>query len=167
VPGHSAIALLPLAAAPAAERRARVVTSDAWNGLWQARLSPDDRWIAFVAAPRTGTSIATVYVVRRSGGEWIQVTPGIDWEDKPRWAPDGRTIYFVSLRGGELNLWGIRFDPTQCRLLVEAFPVTAYTGTTRILANISDMEIGIARDSLVLSIVDSVGGIWMLEDVDR
>jgi hypothetical protein len=50
--------------------------------------------------PRTDTSIATVYVVRRSGGEWIQVTQGIDWEDKPRRAPDGRTIYFVSLWGG-------------------------------------------------------------------
>jgi nuclear transport factor 2 (NTF2) superfamily protein len=33
VPGQSAIALLPLFAAPAAERRARVVTSDAWNAM--------------------------------------------------------------------------------------------------------------------------------------
>jgi hypothetical protein len=38
---------------------------------------------------------------------------------------------------------------------------------TRILGDISDMEIGIARDSLVLPIVDGLGGIWMLEDVDR
>jgi Tol biopolymer transport system component len=99
VTGRSAIALVPLSAAPAAERRARVVTSDAWKRLWQATLSPDDRWIAFVAAPRADSSIATVYLVRRSGGEWIQVTPGIDWEDKPLWAPEGRTIYFVSSPG--------------------------------------------------------------------
>jgi hypothetical protein len=65
-----------------------------------------------------------------------------------------------------LNVWGIRFEPTQGRLLGEAFSVTAYTGTTRILGNVFEMEIGIARDSLVLPIVDSVGGIWMLEDLD-
>ena len=40
--------------------------------------------------------------------------PTIKWADKPRWSPDGRTIYFVSRRvTGFLNVWGIRFDQTK------------------------------------------------------
>ena len=48
--------------------------------------------------------------------EWIRIAGGDFWADQPRWAPDGKTLYFVSNKRSSLvNLWGIRFDsPRGC-----------------------------------------------------
>jgi Tol biopolymer transport system component len=169
VAGQSALVLLPLAAAPRAENHARLVTSDKCHWLWQAAMSPDGRWVALQAAPRGDTRVSTIYLVRPEGGAWMQLTEGTYWDDKPRWSPDGKILYFASSRGGAFNVWGIRVDPTSGTPAGGAFRVTAFDGSRRMLMpEIGSMEIGIATDRLVLPIVDVIGGgIWMLEDVVR
>jgi len=42
--------------------------------------------------------VSIIYVVPQSGGEWTQITEGKYFDDKPRWSPDGRTLYFLSNR---------------------------------------------------------------------
>ena len=54
---------------------------------------------------------STLHVVAAGGGKWIPVADGAWFDDKPRWGPDGRMIYFVSNRSGVPNLWCRRFDP--------------------------------------------------------
>jgi serine/threonine protein kinase/Tol biopolymer transport system component len=91
-----AIWLLPLAAAPAAETPARLVTSRAGYNLWGPRFSPDERWICFYAVDRKDNAVSTLYVVPAAGGDWTQISERKDYVAKARWSPDGKTIYFLS-----------------------------------------------------------------------
>lgn len=80
------------------------------------RLSPDKKWLLV-----TGTSLAEkgkkintdIFVVRTDGTQFTQLTyhPGNDLS--AIWAPDGRSIYFVSQRGskeGVFNVWRMDFN---------------------------------------------------------
>ena len=105
---------LPLVASPHAETEARRIAYKQGYSLWQENFSGDGRWIVFEATigqPNEGESV--IYAVAAGGGPWIRITDGKQWDDKPRWSPDGKTIYFLSDRKGFFNVWGIHFDPTK------------------------------------------------------
>jgi Tol biopolymer transport system component len=73
-------------------------------------LSRDGRKLAFTSGKKQirvwsypfdpNATNAKLYTVRVSGGCWVRVTDGTSWDDKPRWSPDGKTIYHVSLPQG-------------------------------------------------------------------
>ena len=89
-----------------------MITSHPEHSLFEARFSPDDRWVCFQAT-KAGAQ-AVVYVVSSSGGDWTKITEDNVWSDKPHWSPDGKTIYYISNRGTAFfNVWGIRFDPAR------------------------------------------------------
>ena len=115
--GKSPFAYSLLTAHLMQKRRLRVIASHPEYHLWQGRFSPDSRWISFNAFKRTDGATSTIYVVTPSGGPWIRITEGQYWDDKPRWSPDGKTIYFVSNRTGFLNVWKVRFEPTSGQTL--------------------------------------------------
>ncbi|MBI3982115.1 MAG: PD40 domain-containing protein [Gemmatimonadetes bacterium] len=74
--------------------------------------SPDGRWIAFHERNEGSEQDdeMDVWILPAEGGRAIQLThvPGFDgW---PSWAPDGRSVYFVSDRGGSLNIWQLDVD---------------------------------------------------------
>jgi Tol biopolymer transport system component len=167
-PKLASILLYPVAAAPSAESQARLVTSDPECSLWQPRFSPDGRWISFVAYDQV-TSKSTLNVMPATGGEWIPITDGKYPDDKPRWSPDGKTIYFLSPRTGFFNVWGIRFDPEQGRPVGEPFPVKAFESPERVLlhSNISGAELALSEHRFVLPLTQVSGNIWVLENVDR
>lgn len=125
-PERYSICLFPVAAAPRAETQLRVITSHPDYNLWQMNFSPDQRWVSFNALNTTGPTVSTIYVVPASGGDWIRITEGSYWDDKPRWSPDGRTIYFVSNRTGFFNVWGIRFNPANGEPAGDPFRVTDF-----------------------------------------
>jgi len=106
--------LRPASRASDGEAAARKIISDSAYDLWQPHFSPDGRWIVFNATKDLPTALESkLYVTPASGGPWTQITQSKHWDDKPRWSPDGKTIYFVSGRGGFFNVWGIRFDPAK------------------------------------------------------
>ena len=80
------------------------------------QLSPDGRWLLV-----TGSSMAEkeklvntdIYVVRTDGSDLTQLTyhPGNDMSAV--WAPDGKSIYFLSQRGSadkNVNVWKMSFN---------------------------------------------------------
>ena len=133
--------------------------------MWQARLSLDQRWVAFSAA-QAGHS--TVYVIPSRGGESTPVTDEQAFNDRPQWSPDGRMLYFLSNRTGSFNLWGRRFDPDHGVAVGDPFQVTTFHGPARAIPNrMIQLGVALGADRLILPISDVSSNIWVLEGVDR
>ena len=134
--------------------------------LFQGQVSPDGRWVAFEAirdVPKGRES--TVYVVLANGGPWIRVTDSQQWDDKPRWSLDGKTIYFVSSRGGFYNVWGKHFD-LKTGKVGSPFRVTDFNSPGLMVPNfIPDVGLSVAATRLAVTVSQSSGGIWILDNV--
>ena len=119
--------LLPIPAVPHADATARKIISDPLYDVYQSHFSPDGRWIVFGASRSSPRAVESkLFVIPATGGPWIPITEGKYWDDKPRWSPDGKTIYFISGRGGFFNVWGIHFDSAQGKPVGEPFRVTTF-----------------------------------------
>ena len=66
--------------------------------------SPDGRHLAYVVGGHAW-EVNRVWVLRLADGEAVPVTDGL-WNDhSPTWSTDGRTLFFISNRGGSKDLW--------------------------------------------------------------
>ncbi len=97
----------------------RVTDADAALPSW----SPHGLRIAFLH--RLGeTAQGHVWSAPAGGGAATAVTTGLARDWNPAWSPDGRFLYFVSDRGGSMNLWRVRIDEASGRPLADPVPVT-------------------------------------------
>jgi Tol biopolymer transport system component/DNA-binding winged helix-turn-helix (wHTH) protein len=168
-PNGGGIWLVPVAAAPHAEAAAqKIISADPAYQLYQQQFSPDGRWIVFEAVADSPNLESTLYVVPTSGGPWTRITDRKQWDDKPRWSPDGRTIYFVSRRGGFFNIWRIRFDPVVGKTVGEPFQVSSFESPRLMIPRwIPPVGLSLTQDKLVLTMAEESGSIWVLDNVDR
>jgi Tol biopolymer transport system component len=164
---------VPLSAAPHAESQERMIIVDPAYALYQPHQSPDGRWIVFEAVVRTRPQDVTLagqsylYVTRSSGGPWLPIIRRT-WADKPRWSPDGRTIYFLWGHGSFFDVWGIRFDPETGKTLGDPFRITTLDDLALMIpAHMGSIEISVGRKNLALTLGQISGGIWVLDNVDR
>jgi Tol biopolymer transport system component/DNA-binding winged helix-turn-helix (wHTH) protein len=165
---YSAICRLASSAGGGPPADMRVIASEAGSHLYAAKHSPDGRWVSFIAAPDLTRS--TVFVSPATGGPWIPLTAPEDryFEDKPRWSPDGRTVYFLSNRTGFWNVWGQRFDADAGKAVGEPFQVSHFDSSERMVRrDISNVQIAITRDRLILPVTQTSGAVWVLENVDQ
>jgi eukaryotic-like serine/threonine-protein kinase len=103
----------------ASRTRRMITTQDAVQANW----SPNGHRLAFWGEQKGGhRDIWTVAADGRS--EPVEVTDDgfIDWN--PIWSPDGQYLYFLSNRGGEMNLWRVAIDETTGSLRSEPEPAT-------------------------------------------
>ena len=165
--GHPEVWLLPVASRPNAEAAAQKVTSSPDYDLYQCHFSPDGRWIIFQAWRNRSSAVESpLFVMAATGGPWIRITDGKHWDDKPRWSPDGKTIYFVSGRGGFFNVWGIRFDAVKGKPVGDPFQVTSFESPSLMVpTNIPPVELSLTQEKLVLNIAEVSGSIWILDNV--
>jgi len=160
--------LVPVAGAPHAETASQKIISDPAYQLYQPHSSPNGRWIVFEAVANSPNPESTLYVVPASGGRWTRITERTQWDDKPRWSPDGRTIYFVSGRSGFFNVWGIRFDPSAGKTVGEPFQVSKFESPRLMIPRwIPAVGLSLTQDKLVLTMAEESGGIWLLDNVNR
>lgn len=137
--------------------------------LFQGQFSPDGQWVAFQAVRDVPNGReAIIYVVPARGGQWIRVTDGRQWDDKPRWSPDGKTLYFVSGRGGLYNVWGNHFDPRNGTVVGAPFRVSAFDNPALMVPiYIPQVGLSVAEGRIAVTVSQSSGSIWMLNNVDE
>jgi len=116
----------------------------------------------------SGSANSTLYVMALSGGVWIPLTDGGAWDDKPRWSRDGKLIYWISSRSGFFNVWAIPFDAARGGAGGEPFQVTTF-GTPRlaIADDLSLNSLSVSSARLALSMKETSGSIWVLDNVDK
>ncbi|MBA2604391.1 MAG: PD40 domain-containing protein [Acidobacteria bacterium] len=137
------------------------------HSLWQAKFSPDDRWIS-VLEPLEAQGHTRLWVVPFRDGsvpdahQWVGVTSGDDWDDKPRWSPDGNLLYFTSLRDGFHCLWAQRLRPDTKEPMGPAFHVQHFHSARLSMSNAGfvGLETAVARDKLFINLGELSGNIW-------
>jgi Tol biopolymer transport system component/DNA-binding winged helix-turn-helix (wHTH) protein len=164
---------LPVSAAPHAELQGRKIIADPRFNIYQPQFSPDGKWIAFEAVSHLNPAgpvdrASSLYVMPAAGGPWIPLVNDGSWADKPRWSPDGRILYFLWRHDSFLNVWGIHFNPQTGRPVGNPFRVTSLNSPDLMVPSyIGAVEISVSSKSLVTTLRQVSGGIWVLDNVDR
>jgi DNA-binding winged helix-turn-helix (wHTH) protein/Tol biopolymer transport system component len=167
--GQTALAIWPIGPMMAS-RPERVILESSGVNFWQARYSPDYRWVSFVAQRMRNPGTIEIGIVAAGSDHaatWTRILEDHVWPDKPRWSADGRTLYFLS-RGGDgyFNLWGVPIDPTRGAQTGKPFQVTHFSSADwRIDPNMGKADIGVASSRLVLPMQTVKGSIWLLSGV--
>jgi dipeptidyl aminopeptidase/acylaminoacyl peptidase len=141
--------------------RPRVLAENPTRDLYAARVSPHKQWISFLAMGHNQPSM--VYVMPADGGRAVAMTEGQAHDAKPRWSPDGRSIYFLSNRTGSWNLWGRRFDAAAGVPLGASFQVTHFDGPDFRVSYNEQIQMSVTDSSLVLPITEASEAIWMVD----
>src|SRR5215471_19260888 len=74
----------------------------------EPQLSPDGRSVAFTVQTvdmDRNTKPKQIYVVGLNGGLPRQITRDGADNERPRWSPDSKQIYYVSNRDGSMQVW--------------------------------------------------------------
>jgi Tol biopolymer transport system component len=72
---------------------------------WDLSVRPDGRRFAYLEAGGGNPELTRLWTIGASGGEAVPLTDGLTNVWSPTWSSDGRRIFFVSNRGGSLDLW--------------------------------------------------------------
>jgi TolB protein len=67
--------------------------------------SPDEQWLAYVDASGPTAQVSRLWVLRLEDGVAAPITDGLTNDWSPSWSADGSSLYFVSNRGGSMDLW--------------------------------------------------------------
>ena len=96
---------------------------------------------------------------------WIAIGHPSRWDDKPRWSPSGKLIYFISDRDGYLCLWAQSVNSPAGKLIGAPFPVYHFHHARLSMTNVGapTVEIGVAKDRIVMGLGELTGNIWSLK----
>ena len=146
-----------------------VFSSDSNTDLWQAHYSPDARWIVFEAIKDAPLRfLSDIYVAPASGGNWVRISDGKNWADKPRWSADGKSIYFLSEELGYFNVYRALFDPTSGKTIGEPAQITRFNDPSMMVGrSMSNVGFSVTRDRLMITLSQRSGSIWILDNVNR
>jgi Tol biopolymer transport system component len=153
----------------AVSRQKTIVLKHQSYPLLRPHLSPDGRWIVFlanVAFDRTQLFIAPFRGMSPiSEDTWIAATNSDSRAYIPHWSPDANALYFVSTRDGYDCLWRQPLEPETKRPLGEATAIYHLHGARRSITNIGVgfREISVVRDRIVFPMSERTGNVWMAE----
>jgi len=84
-------------------------------------ISNDGKWVAYsVSTPdvEANRGVSNIWIVSASGGDPIQVSQG-SRDNSPAWAPDGKTLAFLSARDGSSQVYLLSMEGGEARKLTQ------------------------------------------------
>ena len=150
----------------------RIVLKAPEGNLWEARYSPNGRWLTFVNSQRRSTpnrgEVGVTSVDGPIDRTWTVVGADRTWADKPRWSSDGKALYFLGNEGGHIEVWRAAFDPdrgvpTGPSVQLSRFESPSF-GVSR---NMSTMSWSVAAQKVYITMVSTSGSVWTLDNVDK
>lgn len=146
--------------------RTSAFLSDPNSDLFQAHFSPDGHWVAFNANQNASSRIYiapfNTHAVPKES--WIPITDGNAWDDKPRFYPDGKLIFFVSDRDGFRCIWAQPLT-TDMHPAGDSFAVYHSHSARRSLVNvpIGRMDLAVGSGMVIFNQVEYSGNLWLLD----
>ncbi len=104
-----------------------LATGDAIQPNW----SPHGDRIAYWGITRGGQR--DIWTVAAAGGAPVQVTDDLALDWNPVWSPNGEELYFLSDRGGSMNVWRAKIDERSGQSLGEPQPFIVPASYVRFL----------------------------------
>ena len=133
------------------------------GNLYQGHFSHDGAWVTFLA----NRNHSRIYVAPFSPQEipiknWIPITGGSTWDDKPNFSFDDKLIYFTSDRDGFRCLWAQRLT-SGMHPSGSPFVVHHFHSQRRSLANlpIGMMSLAAGPGVLVFNQGEYTGNLWL------
>jgi Tol biopolymer transport system component len=139
------------------------------GSIFDARLSWDDRWIAFLLGLPSG--LPAIYVAPLPGaptpnGERILVRKDDHVLGSPRWSPDGRWLYYMSAADGFMCVWGQPLDAVSRKPVGPPVGIEHFHGSRASSFPLNRGSLEVASNRLVLILGESKGNVWMAQ-LDR
>jgi Tol biopolymer transport system component len=119
--GNSKIFVLPAdGVAPGTEPRQVTPTGPSWFHGW----SPDGKTLAYCAQQRPDSDgLGDIYTIPADGsGPEVRLTTADGLDDGPEYSPDGKYIYFNSVRSGNMKVWRMKPDGSEQTQVTDADP---------------------------------------------
>jgi dipeptidyl aminopeptidase/acylaminoacyl peptidase len=86
------------------------------------QISPDGKSVVYVVSELDRTTEkpnSSLWIVPAAGGEPKRLTTAAGTNNHPRWSPDGKTVAFISSRGGSSQVWLLPVDGGEARQLTK------------------------------------------------
>ncbi len=149
----------------------KVVLASPEDAIADASLSPDGKWIAWLAARPDGRAairISPAEPAPSGGKDTITVADADHYLGKPDWSPNGHWLYYLSEKNGRCSIFVRELDPRTKRPAGEERKVFAST-TSRLSMNYpkGNAAIGVAADRIIFEASSMIGNIYLAKPKRR
>lgn len=146
--------------------QAKTILKSTQTAFFSPSITSDGHWLALVLR-KPPTEHKIVAVPFRNGvaspeSEWVTISDGGYWVDKPRWSPDGNVIYYVSDQDGFVCIWARHLHPLTKKPIGDAVPMGHFHRRRNSLGTVYGFELSVAKDKLVFNVGENSGEIWSL-----
>lgn len=136
------------------------------HNLYQSYFARDGRWITFLAQmspERRRLWIAPFHGDPVAEKDWIPITDGSFSDDRPRFSPNGKLLYFTSDRDGFVCLWAPRLRPETKHPVGDPFAVQHFHTTRLSMTSLPVHwgDIAVSSERIVYPLAEMTGNIWM------